>query len=386
MHYDGPFTDALLDLETNGLLRSLRTLPASGGVITWQGRRILNFSSNDYLDLANHPALKAGAVAAIEKYGCGSTASRLMAGHLELHERLEARLAAFTGMESALVFPTGYQTNVGVITALAGPGDAVFSDALNHASIVDGCRLSRAAIHVHRHNDMAQLEELLSSAGSAARRIVVSDSIFSMDGDAAPLRELERLARKFDALLVLDEAHAIGIHGDGAGLARALGVRPDVIVGTLSKALGGEGGFAAGSARFRSLLINGARSFIFSTGLAPACAGSALAAIDTIAEAPGLGTELLRRAAFFRGKLRENGIDTPDDPSPIVPVILCENRAAMACSAALLDEGILVAAVRPPSVPEGTARLRFSLTLAHGMDDLEWAAGKAGAALVSSGK
>ena len=360
----------LARLDEDGLRRSLRVLFGSGGLVEIEGRRTLNFSSNDYLNLANDPRLKKGSIDAIERYGCGATSSRSLAGHLDIHERLEQELAEFVAKETATVFPTGFQTNVGVLTSLAGKGDVIFSDELNHASIVDGCRLSRARVCVYRHGDMEGLERLLRTV-TGARRIIVTDTVFSMDGDLAPVREIGRLAREFDAVFVADEAHAIGVYGGGAGLCAEQGASADVIVGTLSKALGGEGGFAAGPHWLKDLLINRARTFIFSTGLAPACAGSALAALDVVRKEGGLGPELLARAAVFRQRLRESGVDVPDDRSQIVPLVIGENTAAMDIAAGLYERSVLAVAVRPPSVPKGTARLRFSLTLAHERRDLD---------------
>ena len=364
------YAGELARLDEDGLRRSLRVLPGSGGLVEIEGRRTLNFSSNDYLDLANDPRLKRGAIDAIEQYGCGATSSRLLAGHLDIHERLEKELAAFVGKDTATVFPTGFQTNVGVLTSLAGEGDVIFSDALNHASIVDGCRLSRARVCVYRHCDMKDLERLLRTV-TGTRRIIVTDTVFSMDGDLAPVREIAQLAEEFGAVFAADEAHAIGVYGGGAGLCAEQGASADVIVGTLSKALGGEGGFAAGPEWSKDLLINRARTFIFSTGLAPACAGSALAALDVVRNDNDLGPELLARAATFRQRLRELGVGVPDDRSQIVPLVIGENNSAMDLAASLLERGVLAAAVRPPSVPKGTARLRFSVTLAHERHDLD---------------
>lgn len=363
----------LARLDEDGLRRFLRAFPGSGGIIDVQERRALNFSSNDYLDLANDTRLKKGAIDAIEEYGCGATSSRSLAGHLDIHARLEHELAAFVARDTATVFPTGFQTNVGVLTSLAGERDVIFSDELNHASIVDGCRLSRARVCVYRHRVLEDLERLLRKV-TGKRRIIVTDTVFSMDGDLAPVQELARLAQKFDAVFVVDEAHAIGVYGGGAGLCEEEGASADVIVGTLSKALGGEGGFAAGPRWFKDLLINRARTFIFSTGLAPACAGSALAALDVVRNDNRLGPELLARAAAFRQRLRESGVDVPDDRSQIVPLVIGENNAVMDIAASLLKRDVLAAAVRPPSVPKGTARLRFSVTLAHERGDLDAAA------------
>lgn len=364
----------LAALDEDGLTRSLRTLQESGGKIEWNGKPYLNFSSNDYLNLANDPRLKAGAVQAVENFGCGATASRLMAGHLAIHESLEQNLAAWLQMDRCLVFPSGFQANLGMITSVADKSSVIFSDALNHASIVDGCRLSGAQIQIYDHCDCDHLEQLLKSTSAPGRKLIVSDSVFSMDGDHAPLTRLSELARKHDCLLAIDEAHALGVFGEGRGLCQALGITPDIIVGTMTKSFGSGGGFIASSAPFQSLFINKARSFIFSTGLAPACAGSALAAIDVMQNDPALGPELLRRSQLLRDQLSDNGVDVPDDNSQIIPIMIGSNAEAVRIMNALLDLGILLAAVRPPSVPEGTARLRISATLAHLDADLQHAA------------
>lgn len=357
-------------LEEEGLRRRLVALPGAGGKLTIDGGEVLNFSSNDYLDLANDPRLKDAAKAAIERYGCGATASRLMAGDLILHEELETRLAGLVRQQAALVFPSGFQANLGAIATLAGKDGIIFSDELNHASIVDGCRLAKAQVHIFRHRDVDHLEGLLQTHRCDGRKIIVSDAVFSMDGDLAPVSALRELADRYGAYLLIDEAHALGVFGRGAGLCAELGVKPDVVVANMTKALGGGGGFVAASREFIDLLINKARSFIFSTGLAPACAGSALKAVEIVQADPDLGQELLRRSSLLRTLLREQGFDIPDDPSQIVPMIVGSNEAAVELSIALLERGVLITAVRPPSVPDGTARLRLSVTLAHEEGDL----------------
>ncbi len=354
--------------------RRLRNLPGLGGKITVKGRPYLNFSSNDYLDLATSESLKRGACEAIEGFGCGAASSRLMTGQLPLHEALERGLAALTGLESALVLPSGYQTNVAVLSTLAGKGDHIFSDALNHASIIDGCRLSGAEVSIYGHGDVENLEELLQAATNAGRKFIVSDALFSMDGDLAPVVALDALAKRHGASLVIDEAHAIGVFGEGGGLCKELGVRPDVLLGTLSKALGSGGGFVACSAAVRELLINRARGFIFSTGLAPGCAGSALAAVQHIERTPELGSELLQRAAYFKTKLEAAGAPVGETASQVLPILVGENAAALHLSQSLFEAGLIATAIRPPSVPEGTARLRLSVTLAHTREDLDRAA------------
>lgn len=354
--------------------RSLTVSTGSGGKFATADGTILNFSSNDYLDLATHPRVMAGAQAAVAEAGCGATASRLMAGHFPLHERLETQLAALTAQPAALLFPTGFQANLGILTALGGTGDVIFSDALNHASIIDGSRLARAQVCVYRHNDPDDLESLLRAHPGARRRIIVSDAIFSMDGDHAPLLALTELARRYDALLVVDEAHAMGVYGDGGGLSRALGVVPDVVVGTLSKAFGSAGGFVATTPLIRDLLINKARSFIYTTGLSPANAGAALAALGVISETPSMGGALRVRARDFAAALRTLGLDAPDRDVPIVPIPLGDNARTMAAAAALREQGLWVTGIRPPTVPAGEARLRLTVTLAHTADDLAEAA------------
>lgn len=364
----------LTELDAQGLTRRLRTLQRSGGFVEMDGRRYMNLSSNDYLNLANDERVKAGAINAIEQYGCGATASRLMAGHLSIHEQLEQTLADWLGLDSCLVFPSGYQANIGMITSLVNSDGAVFSDQLNHASIVDGCRLSGAPIHIYHHRDMDQLESLLASVDVPGRKLIVSDSVFSMDGDHAPLEALANLAKRHHCLLAIDEAHAVGVYGEGRGLCHQLGIEPDVIVGTLTKSFGSGGGFIAGGDAFRTLFINRARSFIFSTGLSPSNAGSALASLEIMKDDSTLGTELLELARLFRQALASHGVEVPDEDSQIIPIMIGENEAAVHCMEQLLDEDILLAAVRPPTVPVGTARLRVSITRAHCEEDLQRAA------------
>ena len=367
----------LRELKDSGLLRSLRMRAGAGGKFREGGREILNFSSNDYLNLAGDARAKASAVEAVEHYGCGATASRLMSGHLPLHEQLERRLADWVGAEAALVFGSGFLTNLGVLTALAGRDDTIFADRLNHASLVDGARLSGAKLVRYRHNDTKHLAELLDQS-AAGRRFVVTDSLFSMDGDAAMLEELSDLANRREAMLIVDEAHALGVFGrGGGGICRDLpDVRPDVVVGTLSKALGSYGGFAACSAAVRELLINRARSFIYSTGLPPACVGAAMGALDVLGGSDELGQTLLNRARSFRRALAEAGLNVGPSESQIVPILVGNNEKALAISRRLEAEGILAVAVRPPTVPQGTARLRLSVTLAHEPADLARAAEK----------
>jgi 8-amino-7-oxononanoate synthase len=372
----------LAALRGQGLLRQLRTLPECGARIRLaDGRVVLNLSSNDYLGLADDPRVKAGAIAAVERLGCSARASRLMAGDLELCEQLEADLALLVGTEAVLVFGSGFLANIGVLTAAAGRGDDVFADRLNHASLTDGMQLSGARWRRYRHKDAGHLASLLAKCvadgGGAGRRVVVTDSIFSMDGDRAPLDELAEVARRHGAMLVVDEAHAIGVMGTGGGgVCREGGckARPDFVVGTLSKSLGGYGGFVGCSSALRELLINRARSFIYSTGLPPGCIGAARAALAVLAAEPQMGGQLLAKARLLRDLLAAGGLGVGATESQILPVHVGGNAEAVRLSQLLWDRGVLATAVRPPTVPAGTARLRLSVTLAHTDDELAAAA------------
>lgn len=345
-----------------GRWRSVRTL-ADGSVRTRlaDGTEVVHFASNDYLGLSQHPATAAAARAAIDRYGTGAGASRLIVGHRPVHEELEAALAAWKGTEAALAFPTGFAANLGVIGALVAAGGrddtTVFSDELNHASIIDGIRAARAGYRVVPHADLDALEQ-----GLAERRtrhaVVVSDSVFSMDGDVAPVDELAALCARHDAVLVLDEAHAV-LGPDSPAAIDATVVR----VGTLSKALGSVGGFVAGDRDLVDLCVNTSRSFIFTTASSPADTAAALAAVGIVTGPEG--DALRDRLRTHVDRLR------PGHPSPIVPVVLGTEEAALRASAALMDQGLLVPAIRPPTVAEGTCRLRVALSAAHEPADVE---------------
>lgn len=369
-----PYARELDELKQGSRWRFLRTWDGAGGVFFHGNRRWLNFSSNDYLNLSTDPALAAAVTDVVTTQGCGATASRLMSGTLTVHDALEASLASLMGQETALVFPSGYQANVGVVTSLAGPNDVIFSDALNHASIIDGARLSKASIHVYRHNDVDHLDSLLTEVPTDGRRIIVTDAVFSMDGDCAPLHGLSTLASRHGAILVVDEAHAVGIWGGGGGLCRHLGLRPDICVGTLGKALGSGGGFVACDGDYRDLLINRARSFIYSTGVSPMNGAAALAAINLVNADTERGSALLRRADVFREKLQARGVPVGPGDTQIIPILVGDDARAMVLAERLLDEGLIATGIRPPTVPVGTARLRLSVTLAHDEDVLEEAA------------
>ena len=360
-------------IEEAGLLRRVRALEsASEPEVSLDGRRVLCLASNNYLGLAAHPEVVDAAAEAARRYGAGAGSARLITGGNVLHDELEARLAAFKGTEAALVFSSGYLANLGTVSALVGPGDAVFSDELNHASIIDGCRLSRAEVIVYRHADAVHLEEQLAawrcSAGADRRALVVTDSIFSMDGDVAPLPDIATACDRHGAILMVDEAHATGVVGPGGrGAVAGFGLdgRVGVVMGTLSKALGAAGGFIAGSAELCAYLRNRARSFIFDTALPPPTTAAALAALGVLEREPERPVRARRLAARLATGLRASGYDVPDPAAAVLPVLVGAPDAAMALSARLLDAGVLVTAIRPPSVPPGTSRLRSTVMATH---------------------
>jgi 8-amino-7-oxononanoate synthase len=369
----------LSEARTRGLYRARRKLSsAQGPHVHWRGREFLNFSANDYLNLASDIRLARSAAHAARRYGTGSSASPLISGYLPPLRRLERSLAAWEKTAAALVFNSGFAANLGVITALAGPEDAVLSDALNHASLIDGCRLSRARIHVYRHTDVNHLEELLRREGKEARRrLIVTDSVFSMDGDWAPLPDLLDLARRCDAWLLIDEAHASGVFGEsGRGLAELLlpdseGSDPRLIkIGTLSKALGSQGGFVCGSETLIDWLVNMSRPYVFSTALAPPAAAAARRAVAIVQEEPERRQHLLALGDYLRVRLRDAGFADAGSRSQIVPVMVGDAREAVELSNRLADNGLLVPAIRPPSVPEGGSRLRISLCAGHTVEDV----------------
>ena len=368
--------DALADLDRRGLRRSLtaRSGPQRGDRIEIGGQSLINFGSNDYLGLAADPRIAAAAKAAIDKYGWGSGASPLVTGRSELHAELEGKLAEFEGTEAALLFPSGYAANVGTICALVGKGDAIYSDELNHASIIDGCRLSGAAVHVYRHADAGHLEELLHQSSSVRRRLIVTDTLFSMHGDLAPLLDIVPLAERFGATLMVDEAHATGVFGEGGrGICESLSIEADVPVrvGTLSKALGSHGGFVAGSHQLVDWLSNRARPYVFSTAAPSPVAAAGLEAVRIVQSEPD------RRATFnlwitmFHERLAREGMSIRTSISQVIPIILGDASRTMMASAELRKRGFFVPGIRPPSVPEGQSLLRISLTYLHTDDQLD---------------
>lgn len=341
-------------------------------------------ASNNYLGLTHHPEVKSAAQKAIDMYGTGSGGSRLTSGAFPLFTALEWILSELKGTDSALIFNTGYMANVGTISALVGKGDTIFSDELNHASIIDGCRLSGATVCVYPHKDMVALKELLLKAPTTGIRLIVTDSVFSMDGDIAPLEELAFLARRHDALLMTDDAHATGVLGDGRGSAHYFGLTDsvDIQMGTLSKALASEGGFVCGKKLLIDTIINKARSFIFSTALTPADIAAALAAVEIITGPESPVPQLHSNEAYMKEALAKNGI-TVHTESPIFPIMIGEADKALRIADQLRDRGIILTPIRPPSVPDGKSRLRLTVTAAHSEADLDYVANCLGDVLKS---
>ncbi|HCC53873.1 MAG TPA: 8-amino-7-oxononanoate synthase [Desulfobulbaceae bacterium] len=363
-----------------GGLRSLRPVIRRGkGRLTLAGdeaRELLDFSSNDYLALAEHPALIAAAQEALHRFGTGSGAARLMSGDLAVHHELEEAVARLKGKEAALTFGSGYLANIGIIPALLARHDLIFSDRLNHASIHDGCRLSGARLVRFRHNDLNHLEDLLKKKRGTGTALIVVESIYSMDGDRCQLRELVTLKERFGCLLMVDEAHATGVFGaKGGGVIEEDGVNGavDLSMGTFGKALGSYGAYVAGNKEMIDYLLNRARSFIFSTALPPAVTASSLAAVRLIGHS-SLRRELHEKIACFKDLLRTGGYLAELGPSQIIPIPVGESGVALKKADLLRAQGIFATAIRPPTVPDGTARLRFSITRHHSKADLAQAA------------
>jgi len=366
--------DDLAALRTAGLERPHRVRSGrQGREVDLDGQTLLNFGSNDYLGLAGDVRLTKAASKAACAEGFGAGASPLVSGHSQAHELLERALANLLAVDAALTFPSGFAANTATIAALAGPDDVVASDARNHASIIDGCRLSRGRVGIYPHRDMAALDAILSQAGSARRRLIVTDTVFSMDGTVAPLADLCELARKHRAILMVDEAHATGVFGvRGSGLVEEAGCADGVHVrvGTLSKALAAAGGFVAGHAEMIHWLRHKARAWIFSTAHPPAVAAAATRAITLVAEEPHRRQELFVRAAGFRDLLSQAGIDIGGSTTQIMPIVVGAATDAVAVSARLAQAGLFVPAIRPPSVPEGKSLVRVSLSWHHTADDV----------------
>jgi 8-amino-7-oxononanoate synthase len=364
-------------LRSAGLYRELRRVEnEQGPILLIGGSEVINFSSNNYLGIANHPALAQAAKQAIDRYGCGSGASRLISGNMTLHEELENRLAQFKSTEAALVFNSGFQANTGILATLAGEGDVILSDQLNHASIIDGCRLSRARTIVYAHGDLDQIEANLKNAHHARRRLIVTESIFSMDGDEAPLAGIAAVAERHGAMIMIDEAHATGVFGpNGAGVAAQLGIAEHIAVqmGTLGKALAGFGAYVGCSEALREFLINRCRSFIFATALPPPVLAAASAAVDLLYNEPQRRLALWHNIRALREGFRALGFSIAASESQILPVVIGDAGKCMTFSERLLENGIFVQGIRPPTVPEGTSRLRVTAMATHTHEHLHHA-------------
>lgn len=370
--------DELDGLRKANLLRKLACIEsAHGPKVSINRKTFTNFSSNDYLGLSNHPEIVSAAAAALKKYGFGSGASRLLSGTYPPHLELEERIAKFKNTEAALVFNTGYAANTGIIPVIAGEGSVIFSDQLNHASIVDGVRLSKAEVMVYRHKDLNHLESLLKKSKSkpATRRVVITDTVFSMDGDIAPLRDIAELCKRHGAILMIDDAHGTGVLGKtGRGGPEHFGIKSDNIIqmGTLSKAAGCYGAFVAGSRQVIDLLVNRARSFIYSTSLPPAVCAAGIKAVQIMEKR---STALRKKMWDNTKRLQEGfhmlGFDTLGSETPIVPLLAGEVDNALKLGRYLYDNGIFAPAIRPPTVPEGMCRIRFTVTAGHTAEDID---------------
>jgi 8-amino-7-oxononanoate synthase len=381
-------TTRLEELRRTGLFRRMRMVSGPQGPrVLLDGRRVLLLCSNNYLGLADHPRVREAAAEAAMRYGAGAGASRLVSGNMTLHRRLEERLAAFKRTERCVVFGSGYLANVGVITALAQEGDVIFSDSLNHASIIDGCRLARAETFVYDHLDTEHLEWGLREAEGRGS-LIVTDGVFSMDGDVAPLAEIVELAHRYDARVMVDEAHATGVVGPGGRgtvAAAGLGAEIDVIVGTLGKALGSYGAYVCCDAEIASLLVNTARTLIFSTAPPPPSVAAALGALELLGEQPRQVERVLRNAAVLRSALAENGFDVSGDGTQIVPLIVGDPDVAVDVCERALRRGVFAQAIRPPTVPPGSSRLRLAAMATHTPAELRWAAEQLAAATHEAG-
>jgi 8-amino-7-oxononanoate synthase len=361
-------------LRTEHRYRSLRRVEtAQDAHIVLDGRPVLLFCSNNYLGLANHPALRSAAKEAVERFGCGSGASRLISGNMRLHEELEEQITRFKQYPSCILFSSGYAANVGIISSLMESEDIIFSDALNHASLIDGCRLSRAEVRIFRHRDPDHLEFMLKASADYGKRLIVTDTLFSMDGDLAPLSDLVSLARRYDSMLMLDEAHALGVMGpNGRGVAEhyGLGQAADISVGTLGKALGSFGAFAVCRPAIREYLVNHARSLIYSTSLPPPVLAAAAKALEILQAEPDRRQRLSENARCFAEGIRALGFNTPDPVTPIQSVVIGEEATTMSLSEQLLRRGVYAQGIRPPTVPQETSRIRFSLMATHTHEDI----------------
>lgn len=367
MGIDQWLSERIEETKRVGLYRKLRTMStASQPQMLVNGTQQIVFSSNNYLSLANNPILIEEAVKTVKEFGIGSSGSRLTTGNTEWHEKLERRIAIFKRMEAALLFSSGYLANVGVLSSLPEKGDVLLSDQLNHASIIDGCRLSKAETVIYKHTDMNNLEGKLKETQTYTRRFIVTDGVFSMDGTIAPLDQIMKLAKRYNAYVIVDDAHATGVLGErGRGTSEFFGVSPDVVIGTLSKAVGVEGGFVTGSKVLIEFLLNHARTFIFQTSIPPASCAAAYAAIDIIEKSHKKRESLLRKIKKIKNSLEEMGFIVYGQNTPIIPVIIGDPEMSVRFSSNLQENGIYAPAIRPPTVPKEESRIRLTVTADH---------------------
>ncbi len=374
----GDWLGSQLDaLHTQHLYKPLVEVQSpQGGSITVEGRRVINLASNNYLGLANHPRLKQAAIEAVERWGAGAGAVRTIIGTMEIHQELERRIAAFKHVEAAIVFQSGFTANAGTIPTIITKADAIISDELNHASIIDGCRLAGLPSDrrpVYKHRDMASLEDALQRCQGYEKRLIITDGVFSMDGDVAPLPDIVELAERYDAAVMVDDAHGSGVLGGGRGTAYHFGVhqRVDVQLGTLSKAVGVMGGYIAGSALLRDWLVQRARPFLFSTAHPPAVAGAILAALDLMETDPSFTERLWANTRHWQGGLRDMGFDLGVTETPITPIMTGSEEKALELQRRLMAEGVLALAVVFPTVPRGKARIRTMPNASHSVKELD---------------
>lgn len=369
------FKEEINLIKQAGLYRELKVLDSPvDAVVNISGREYINFSSNNYLGLATHPEIKKAAIEAIEKWGSGSGASRLICGTSRAAYELEEELAKFKSAESAIVFSTGYMANLGVITSIVGKDDVVIIDKLNHASIIDGCRMSGATVRAYNHCDMDSLEKILKVSHKYRRRLIITDALFSMEGDIAPLTEIAELGEKYDALTMVDEAHSTGVFGEtGAGLVQQFGLtgKIDIQMGTLSKAVGCVGGYVAGSKDLIEFLRNKARSFIYSTALPQSDYASSKKSIEIIKSNPQLRKQLRDNITYFKSKLDKLGLDTLNSQSQIIPIVIGDPKKTIETANRLQEKGLLIMGIRPPTVKRATSRLRISIMATHTKEQLD---------------
>ncbi len=368
-------SDELIKIKESGLYRDLKAVEnAQDTHIEIEGKTYLSFCSNNYLGLANHPSVVKAVKNAVEEYGWGAGASRLVSGNMTLHETLERVISEFKRKEATIVFPTGYMANLGAISTLVSRGDLVVCDKLNHASIIDGCRLSGADFRVYAHCNMEKLENILKKSSKYNRKLIVTDSVFSMDGDLAPLPDLVTIATKYSAMLMVDEAHGTGVFGqNGRGVVEHFNLikEVDVVMGTLSKAIGSLGGYVSGNIDLICYLRNKARSFMYTTALPPAVCAASIAGIRLIQEDPSMRESLWNNVHLIKDKLKMLNLNMISSESQIIPILIGDTQKAVEISKLLYEKGILIPAIRPPTVPANSSRLRMTVMSSHTQRDLD---------------